>query len=375
MASSRWIHRALAIFGIAALTLAMTSSVVASSPPSHAGRVLHASLTGAAEVPPADPDGSGTALIWVNYGQRRVCWQLNVTNITLPATAAHIHLGAVGVNGDVVVPLSPPDATGASSGCVKVLRSLAKNLIQHPGRYYVNVHTTDFPGGAIRGQLSKGSGHIAQPPVTALKIVKVVDGNTFGWAGGTFGFTVNCGAAGSFSRSITLASGETQGSTKLTDIAVGTVCTVAETSNTGAGANASWSGTAYSPLGGVATITAGSTVTVTVTNTRAVTPGSLQITKSITGNLTGWVGGTFNFTVTCGAAVIPTSIALTGGATTGVATISGLTAGASCTVAEVAPFPDPVAPHTWGAATYAPSATAIIPAASTVVVTVTDPRT
>jgi hypothetical protein len=172
-----------------------------------------------------------------------------------------------------------------------------------------------------------------------------------------------------------LASGVTHGSTKLTGIAAGTVCTVAETSAAAAGANASWSGTAYNPAGGVATIFAATTTTVTVTDTRAVTPGSLQINKVVSGNLTGWVGGTFNFTVTCGSSVTPTSITLTGGAASGSATVSGLTAGASCTVAEVAPFPDPVAPHTWGAAGYSPSATAIIPAASTVVVTVTDPRT
>ena len=196
MLATKWISRAVATFGIAALTLAMTGTVAASSPPSHAGRALHASLTGPVEVPPGDPDGQGSAQFWVNYGQRRVCWQLSWSNISVPAIAAHIHEGAVGVANPPLVPLfTTPNSTGTSSGCTSVSRSLAKKLIQHPERYYVNVHTGDFPGGAIRGQLAKGHGATSKPPVTALKIVKVVDGNTTGWTGGSFSFTVTCGAA------------------------------------------------------------------------------------------------------------------------------------------------------------------------------------
>ena len=140
-----------------ALLFGLVTSAAAVSPPAHAGRNLAATLSGAAEVPgPADPDGSGRARVWVNYGHHRVCWSITVANITLPAIAAHIHVGAVGVAGPVVVSLSAPGANGKSSGCVSVTRSLAKNLIQHPSRYYVNVHTTDFPAGAVRGQLHKG---------------------------------------------------------------------------------------------------------------------------------------------------------------------------------------------------------------------------
>ena len=64
-------------------------------------------LSGAEEVPPADPDGSGFAVITLNVGQQQVCWELTVENIA-PATAAHIHAAPAGVNGGIVVPLSPP---------------------------------------------------------------------------------------------------------------------------------------------------------------------------------------------------------------------------------------------------------------------------
>ena len=120
------------------------------------GRPLTASLTGAAEVPgPGDSDGSGTATLRLNPGQGKVCFVLTATKITLPAAAAHIHTGAAGVAGDVLVGLAPPDATGVSGGCVSAPRATIKAILQAPAGYYVNVHTSDFAAGAIRGQLSK----------------------------------------------------------------------------------------------------------------------------------------------------------------------------------------------------------------------------
>ena len=138
-----------AVLVIALASLAGATRIAGSN---HGGRPLTADLTGAAEVPPADPDGSGSALVTVNIGQREVCWDLSVSDIE-PANAAHIHVGPAGVNGPVVVPLSPP-TDGSSSGCADVDRALAKDILQHPEEYYVNVHNEEFPGGAVRGQLS-----------------------------------------------------------------------------------------------------------------------------------------------------------------------------------------------------------------------------
>jgi hypothetical protein len=77
-----------------------------------------------------------------------------VSNILLPATAAHIHQAPAGVAGPVVVPLPTPDASGMAKGCITVQRSLVEAILANPAGYYANVHTTDFPAGAIRGQLS-----------------------------------------------------------------------------------------------------------------------------------------------------------------------------------------------------------------------------
>jgi len=119
------------------------------------GRKFTTTLTGAAEVPPGDPDGSGTATITLNYGQGQVCWEISVSGITLPAAASHIHLAPVGVAGPVVITLSAPDENGFSSGCTSADRALIKNIIQNPEEYYVNVHNADYQTGALRGQLSK----------------------------------------------------------------------------------------------------------------------------------------------------------------------------------------------------------------------------
>jgi hypothetical protein len=120
------------------------------------GSPLSTDLTGAAEVPgPGDPDGSGKADITLNQGLGQVCFEITVSDITLPATGAHIHVGTADVAGPIVVPLTPPDASGSSSGCVEnVDKDLIKAIRKDPSGYYVNVHTTDFPGGAVRGQLS-----------------------------------------------------------------------------------------------------------------------------------------------------------------------------------------------------------------------------
>jgi CHRD domain len=121
--------------------------------PTRGGRVLTADLKGSNEVPPADPDGSGTATFHMYRGAAVICYQLSVKDIMLPATAAHIHVGAAGVNGNVVVPLTAPDASGKAAGCVASTRTLVAAILANPSGYYANVHTTDFPAGAIRGQL------------------------------------------------------------------------------------------------------------------------------------------------------------------------------------------------------------------------------
>ena len=119
--------------------------------------MLRTSLTGEVEVPPGDSSASGTASVKVSDSQ--VCFEVKWTGIK--ATASHIHLAPKGKAGAIVVPFfksQTPIGATSKSGCTEVSATLAKAIANNPSAYYVNVHDTEFPKGAIRGQLAKDSG-------------------------------------------------------------------------------------------------------------------------------------------------------------------------------------------------------------------------
>ena len=142
-----------------AATLGMVALLAIGAPAYGEGRPFSTTLTGAAEVPgPGDPDASGTAFITLNQGQGEVCFDLSWAGIDGTVTAAHIHVGAATVAGDVVVGLfaGALAGTGSTSGCVSgVSEALIKAIRQDPESYYVNIHSDVFPAGAVRGQLAK----------------------------------------------------------------------------------------------------------------------------------------------------------------------------------------------------------------------------
>ena len=80
-------------------------------------------------------------------------WRLTFRQLSGPATAAHIHLGARKVAGPVVTPLCGPCASPVTGVPTTLTADQVKDLLA--GRYYVNVHTAKNPGGEIRGQISK----------------------------------------------------------------------------------------------------------------------------------------------------------------------------------------------------------------------------
>lgn len=122
---------------------------------------LFAELSGEAEVPgPGDPDGSGAAKVSINIRKQRVCFTVSVVGVSLPATAMHIHKGAAGFAGDIVINLKNPPVEvgqtgiGRADGCVADQPTkLLTAIMSYPEGFYLNVHTADFPGGAVRGQL------------------------------------------------------------------------------------------------------------------------------------------------------------------------------------------------------------------------------
>lgn len=113
-------------------------------------------LRGAEEVPgPGDPDASGFATVTIQG--TTITYSILVNGITTP-TAAHIHSGAFGVAGPIVVGLNPTFGAGCASGTVmNVDATLIGQILANPAAFYVNVHSTEFPGGAVRGQLGNAS--------------------------------------------------------------------------------------------------------------------------------------------------------------------------------------------------------------------------
>jgi hypothetical protein len=100
--------------------------------------------------PVSGATGSGSATVTIRLNKDELCFTLTVTGLT-NVTAAHIHRGSTG---DIVVPLIAP-TSGTSSGCVTVTKTLLQEIVTTPGAFYVNVHTATFPGGQIRGDLTK----------------------------------------------------------------------------------------------------------------------------------------------------------------------------------------------------------------------------
>lgn len=165
------------VFLMVVLALMLTTSIAFASPAAQATIVTR--LSGAEEVPPRDTDAQGIVLLKPSSDGTSLEYRLIVVQLE-NVVAAHIHCGAVGVNGPVGVTLfsggvpgsgrfdgvlsagtaTAPDA-GNSCGwetIQDVLDAMAT------GNTYVNVHTNDgvaptntgpgdFPGGEIRGQI------------------------------------------------------------------------------------------------------------------------------------------------------------------------------------------------------------------------------
>jgi hypothetical protein len=85
----------------------------------------------------------------VNNG--RVCATERHHNLGIPPNAMHIHAGAKGVAGPIVVDLTP---ILGGQRCVDVADgSLLQDISDNPASYYVNIHNAAYPNGAVRGQL------------------------------------------------------------------------------------------------------------------------------------------------------------------------------------------------------------------------------
>ena len=107
------------------------------------------------EVAEIDSDAHGFFTYEIDGDQ--FCWTLDVSGLTTPAVAAHVHEAARNVNGGIRIHLDTVGQTSfETEGCETVTdAALLARIQEDPRGFYVNVHTTRYPAGEIRGQLKK----------------------------------------------------------------------------------------------------------------------------------------------------------------------------------------------------------------------------
>jgi CHRD domain/PEP-CTERM motif len=128
---------------------------------------FHADLDGAQSSTPSA--GTGFANAWLNVGTNELTFNLVWTGLGSLTTNGHIHRGLPGVAGPVTVPfpgLPLGQTFGAYNRVFTLTAPLSADLIA--GLDYVNIHTSQFPAGEIRGQLIAAPNPVPEPSTYAL---------------------------------------------------------------------------------------------------------------------------------------------------------------------------------------------------------------
>lgn len=144
---------------IALAALVSTSLIGAANPSAPRDETLTIPLTGGAETDIAHPlggtgdlNGSGLVKLTISPARRQVCFDFRIDGVATPLMA-HIRQAQALRNGPPIVSLF----TGTGSdldGCAPANTGQLADMIEHPSLYYVSIATTEYPDGALRGQLS-----------------------------------------------------------------------------------------------------------------------------------------------------------------------------------------------------------------------------
>jgi hypothetical protein len=138
---------AVALFAVGALGGCASWNNMVSSPSWMVGHRV--TLTGAQEVPPVTSSATARGTVFI-APDRTVSGAIETSGIT--ATAAHIHEGAAGANGPVIVPMVKNGDRFVFPSGAKVTE--AQYDAYRAGKLYVNVHSAAHPGGELRAQLN-----------------------------------------------------------------------------------------------------------------------------------------------------------------------------------------------------------------------------
>jgi len=190
--------------------------------------VFYNQMTQAEENPPTGVSGAANSMTYVridrdstgNVVSGAVSFNLNYAmGAPTTFTGLHIHNAKVGVNGPVVINTGisgtiPVISTAGAGSIVREIEirptdsafDFLRGLVENPENYYVNIHTTDFPGGVVRAQLARETYHFKanMSPANEVPPITGVDTAATGWVtakinrdangaltGGTVTFDVN----------------------------------------------------------------------------------------------------------------------------------------------------------------------------------------
>ena len=141
-------RRAIAAAAVAALALGGGGAMLAAAGTT---ATAHATLRAATEVPAPKGAAKATGSFNGTLKGRRLHWTLRFSKLTSKPAGAHIHTGARGKTGPVVVVLCGTTCRSGMSGTATLTPKFLTAM--KAGRTYVNVHTTKNPSGEIRGQV------------------------------------------------------------------------------------------------------------------------------------------------------------------------------------------------------------------------------
>jgi hypothetical protein len=145
------------------LGLAAGTVMVAAWAPASRSVPYVARMTGAQETPANNTKGTGTATFTLDGTKLR--YAVEIHDLSGPPTMAHIHVGATGVAGPPVYTFAIKTNAGASGTISEGTIDLTKDastgvsgdslkMLLNTGKAYVNVHSKNFPGGELRGQIT-----------------------------------------------------------------------------------------------------------------------------------------------------------------------------------------------------------------------------
>jgi len=130
------------------LLVILSSLALAACAGMMSGSTVNLNLSGAQEVPPVSVPGSGSGSFTIGE-DGSVTGSVSTTGVE--GTMAHIHMGARGTNGPVIVPLTKSGNTYTAPAGAKL--NDAQMQAFKAGNLYVNVHTAKNKGGEVRAQL------------------------------------------------------------------------------------------------------------------------------------------------------------------------------------------------------------------------------